>query len=131
MKLQPDSVEGINYVQAYTPSSITVNGRVWEGSVLFAAQGDVREWPARSVSELTEALFEQVAALDPELVVLGSGPSLRFAHPSVLRPLMARRIGIETMDTHAACRTYNILAAEGRRVAAVLLLAEGRDAPGA
>ena len=62
------------------------------------------------------------AAEPPELVVFGSGTRLRFAPPALLRGLMARRIGVETMDTAAACRTYNILAGEGRRVVAALLL---------
>ena len=68
-----------------------------------------------------DLLVEQPAE-PPELVVFGSGARLRFAPPALLRGLMARRIGVETMDTAAACRTYNILAGEGRRVVAALLL---------
>ncbi|HET8694282.1 MAG TPA: MTH938/NDUFAF3 family protein, partial [Aquabacterium sp.] len=70
----------------------------------------------------TEAHFLQIAQAQPEVVIFGSGTTLRFPAPSLLRPLMAARIGIETMDTAAACRTYNILVAEGRRVMAALLL---------
>ena len=63
-----------------------------------------------------------ILPLQPELVILGSGSRLRFPHPSLLQALMAARIGVETMDTVAACRTYNVLAAEGRRVVAALLV---------
>ena len=60
--------------------------------------------------------------VDLQVVIFGSGPRLRFPHPALLRSLMAARIGVATMDTAAACRTYNVLAAEGRRVMAALLV---------
>jgi len=60
--------------------------------------------------------------LQPDIVVLGTGASLRFPHPRLTRALLEQRIGLEVMDTAAACRTFNILAAEGRRVAAALML---------
>ena len=72
--------------------------------------------------DLTPAHFEQLATLGAELVIFGSGSRIRFPHPSWLQHLMARRTGLETMDTPAACRTYNILAGEGRHVLAALLL---------
>jgi uncharacterized protein len=68
------------------------------------------------------ARFEQALTLQPELVIFGSGPRLRFVSASLLRGLIDRRIGVETMDTAAACRTYNVLAGEGRAVLAALLL---------
>ena len=78
-------------------------------------------WPADAFTALTEAHFEALAALAPELVIFGSGSRIRFVRPALLRPLTERRIGVETMDTAAACRTYNVLLAEGRRVAAALI----------
>ena len=75
-----------------------------------------------SIDELQEAHFADIVAAAPEVVIFGSGPRLRFPHPALLRSLMAARIGVETMDTAAACRTYNVLAAEGRRVMAALLV---------
>jgi len=71
---------------------------------------------------LTEEHFTQLATTQPELVIFGSGSRLRFAPPALMRALMQKRIGIETMDTLAACRTYNILAGEGRQVIAALLI---------
>jgi len=80
-------------------------------------------WRATSFESLSAEHFERVAALGPELVVFGSGARLRFPRPAVLRPLIEARIGVETMDSAAACRTYNVLLAEGRRVVAALLFA--------
>ena len=122
LKFQPDQTEGVNLVSAYDEHSVTINGQVWRQSVLLPSHGDAQAWNAPSLAALTLAHFEQLAALEPELVIFGSGAKLQFAKPALLQPLMRRRIGIETMDTRAACRTYNILASEGRRAAAALLL---------
>ena len=122
MKLHADRAEGVNVIHAYTRQSVSVNGQTYARSILVPPTGDMIEWPATSVAELTEAHFQQIAEAAPEVVIFGSGPTLRFPSPRVLQPLMAARIGIETMDTAAACRTYNILAGEGRHVVAALLL---------
>jgi uncharacterized protein len=122
MKLQADRAEGVNIVNAHTADSVSVNGEVHRGSILVPPTGAVLPWDAASVSELTEAHFERIAQSKPELVVFGSGGKLRFPPPALLRPLMAARIGIETMDTAAACRTYNILVGEGRQVMAALIV---------
>ena len=77
------------------------------------------------LDELTAEHFSELIGGDgppPELVLLGSGTRLRFVAPALLRPLIEQRIGVETMDTPAACRTFNILAGEGRRVVAALLI---------
>jgi uncharacterized protein len=122
MKFQPDTASGVNLVTRHEA------GRVWVGStphthsVLVPWEGEVRPWGASSPEALTEAHFEQIAALRPEVVIFGSGERLRFVAPALLRPLMALRIGIETMDTAAACRTYNVLVSEHRRALAALVL---------
>jgi hypothetical protein len=79
-------------------------------------------WPCAAFLSPGADHFPQLASLDAELIIFGSGVRLRFPRPAWLQPLMARRIGVETMDTPAACRTYNILAGEGRNVVAALLL---------
>lgn len=91
-------------------------------SVLLTAQHLIRDWPPEQFEEVERAHFEQVLALDPEVVLFGSGERLRFPRAEVGRLLNERGIGLEVMDTGAACRTFNILAAEGRRVAAALLM---------
>jgi uncharacterized protein len=122
MKFQPDTTSGVNVISRQEP------GRVWVGAVAFTRSvvvpwsGAVFEWDAQDPTALSAAHFERIAALAPEVVLLGSGRRLVFPRPEWLRPLIERRIGIETMDTAAACRTYNILAQEGRSVAVALLL---------
>ncbi len=82
----------------------------------------VADWPPQAFGEVARVHFELVSALDPEIVLFGSGASLQFPRVELLAPLTSRGIGVEAMDTGAACRTYNILTADGRKVAAVLLM---------
>ena len=121
MKLQPDRLEGVNAIQAYEAGSITVNGVVRRTGLVIPWQGEILTWHDGDAASLTAADFERVAALGPELVIFGSGTRLQFLRPAVLRPLIERRIGVETMDSQAAARTYNILVGEGRRAVAALL----------
>ena len=122
MKFQPDSAEGVNTITRHD------GDRIWVGSTPFAASvivpwvGSVLPWDAASPAELTPEHFEQCLALNPQLVIFGSGSRLQFVKPALYRALIERRIGIETMDTAAACRTYNVLASEGRAVVAALLI---------
>lgn len=112
----------MNVVTRHDASSVWIGPLRFDHSLLVPWQGDVRSWPPTSIEGLEEAHFEQVLSLQPELVIFGSGRRLRFILPKLTRCLIERRIGIETMDTPAACRTYNVLAAEGRRVVGALLL---------
>ena len=122
MKLHADRAEGVNVINACSAEAISVNGESYAHSILVAHVGPVQAWPVASIDELQEAHFADIVAAAPEVVIFGSGPRLRFPHPSLLRSLIAARIGVETMDTTAACRTFNVLAAEGRRVLAALLI---------
>ena len=121
MKLHADRAEGVNVINACTVDAVSVNGESFAHSILVAHVGPVQAWPVATLDDLQEAHFADILAAAPEVVIFGSGPKLRFPHPSLLRSLMAARIGVETMDTGAACRTYNVLVAEDRRVAAVLI----------
>ena len=121
MKLQADRIEGQNAIARHGPGGVIVNGVEHRRSVLVPWSGAVVPWPVDAFANLTDAHFAALAALTPELVIFGSGSRIRFVHPSLLKPLIERRIGIETMDTAAACRTYNVLLAEGRSVVAALL----------
>ncbi len=125
MKFQPDTPSGVNLITRQEP------GRVWVGPVLFEASlllpwsGPVLPWLVQSFDELGPEHFEQIALMEPELVIFGSGTRLRFPRPQYLQALMARRIGVETMDTPAACRTYNVLVSEQRSVVAALIVEPG------
>jgi uncharacterized protein len=121
MKLQPDRFDTLS-INAYGPGWIAVNGEKQHGSFVVSSQGELYAWGCASFAELTPEHFDRLGVHQPELVLFGSGQRLRFAPPALLRGLIERGIGVETMDTMAACRTYNILAGEGRKVVAALLL---------
>ena len=80
------------------------------------------EWSCTRFEDIKIEDFEQIAKLDPAVVIFGSGQRIRFPQPALIAPLIARNIGLETMDLQAACRTYNVLMAEGRKVVADLLI---------
>ena len=128
MKLQPDHLD-VQSILGYGPGWVGLghNGvaEKIERSIVIGSRGEKLDWNCTSFEQLTEEHFTRLASLQPELVIFGSGLRLRFAPPAFMRALMQKRIGIETMDTLAACRTYNILAGEGRQVIAALLIEAG------
>lgn len=126
MKLQPDKFDGLA-ISGYGPGWVGVNGEKITGSIIIGSRGQRLDWSCRSFETLTAEHFAQLAGLDAELIIFGSGERLRFPPPAWLKPLMDQRIGLETMDTQAACRTYNILAGEGRNVLVALLLEGSSD----
>ena len=129
MKLQPDRLD-VQSILGYGPGWVGLghNGvaEKIERSIVIGSRGEKFEWHCTRFEDLTEEHFDQLAATQPELVIFGSGTRLRFVPPAFMRALMRKRIGIETMDTLAACRTYNVLAGEGRQVIAALLIEADR-----
>ena len=121
MKLQPDRIE-TQSVTAYGSGWIAIQGEKIMHSILITSEGVRLDWDCKSFDDLGPQHFLQLTKLDVELVIFGSGERHRFPKPEWQAGLMERRIGLETMDTQAACRTYNILAGEGRKVAAALLI---------
>ncbi len=103
------------------PDHVLVNGLRHETSLIVLPDEVVNGWVAR-FEALSARDFDIVLMRAPEIVLLGSGSRLRFPPPALYSSLLKARIGVEVMDTAAACRTYNILAAEGRRVAAALII---------
>lgn len=123
MKFQPDRLDGVNTVSVYTAEGFGINGRIHAGSLIVPWRGEVVSWAPGRFDALEQAHFEALLAYAPELVIFGSGPRQRFAPPALLQGLIARRIGVECMDTAAACRTYNVLVTEGRQVLGAFLAA--------
>ncbi|MBA3772236.1 MAG: Mth938-like domain-containing protein [Ramlibacter sp.] len=121
MKLQPDRFD-VQSISGYGPGWVGVDGEKITSSVILSSKGERIPWQAQRFEDLGAGHFAQLAQVEAEVVIFGSGSRIRFPHAAWLRPLVDRRIGIETMDTAAACRTYNILAQEGRSVAVALLL---------
>ena len=122
MKFQPDSLDGVNTIARHDGGSVWIGNQSYSGSVIVPWSGPVRAWAPADFNALTQAHFDEILQLQPELVIFGSGSRLRFPAPALLRELIVRRIGVESMDSAAACRTYNVLVSEGRTVVAALLL---------
>lgn len=126
MDLSHERPEGYLFFRSATPTRITVVDRVLERSFLLMPDHLVEDWPVQRPEDFDPAAAEALAALQPEVVLLGTGQRQVFPAREAQVALLRRRIGIEVMDNAAACRTYNLLAGEGRRVlAAVMLRAEG------
>ncbi len=121
MKLQPDKSD-VQTLTAHGPGWVEVNQERIEGSVVLGSRGERFAWQCTRFDQLGPLHFAQLASLNAELIIFGSGNRIRFPQPVWLRPLIAQRTGVETMDTAAACRTYNILASEGRHVVVALLI---------
>lgn len=121
MKFQPDPASAIT-INGLGSGWVMVNGQKYTHSILIDSLVGVLAWPVDTPHTVDEQSFAALAQLDIEVALYGSGVSLVFPNPSFLRPLIARNIGLETMNTAAACRTFNILAGEGRKVAAALLV---------
>ena len=122
MKFQPDSLAGTNIVTRHAPGELWVGATRYGHSLLVPWAGEVQAWDAQRPEDLQALHFEQVLGLAPELVIFGSGGRIRFVAPALMRALIDARIGVETMDTPAACRTFNVLVSEGRKAVAALLL---------
>lgn len=122
MKFQPDHLDGVNAVSRLEGHRIWVHAAAFEHSVLVPWRGDVQAWPVRQLADLQPEHFAAIAAMAPELVIFGSGAAHRFVSPVLYRTLIERRIGVETMATNAACRTFNVLAHEGRKVLGAFLV---------
>ena len=124
MKFQPDR-SNAQTISGYGPGWIGIDADKITHSVIIGSGGLRQPWPCARFEDLTPEHFAQLAGLETELVIFGSGLRNRFPPPAWLAPLIAQRLGLETMDTQAACRTYNILAGEGRNVIVALLLEQG------
>ncbi|NCP39162.1 MAG: Xcc1710-like domain-containing protein [Rhodoferax sp.] len=121
MKIHPDQFTAQS-IFGYGDGWIQVGNEKITRSVVLSSRGERFDWQCNRYEELTAEHFEQLARLQTELVIFGSGSRLRFVNPALTRALIEKQIGIETMDTAAACRTYNVLANEGRVVACALLM---------
>ncbi len=122
MKFQLDEPQGGNSISRHEKNRVWVNGQAHGHSLLVPWRGEVQPWGVVRFEALDDAAFERILALKPELVIFGSGARLRFVPPARYRALIEARIGMDTMDLAAACRTYNVLASEGRSVLAALLI---------
>lgn len=122
VKIERDQAYGRNAFTGYGEGYVEVNRTRYAASLVVSAERLVADWPPRSLEALTAADIEALLAFKPEVVLLGTGATFRFPEPRALAPLARAGVGLESMDTPAACRTYNILLSEGRNVVAALIL---------
>jgi uncharacterized protein len=112
-----------NVVTGLGPGWVRIGSQEYRASLVLTAETVVTGWAVSGFDSLTEADFAGLLVHAPEIVLLGTGAAIRFPHPRQTRALIEARVGLEVMDTAAACRTFNILAADGRKVVAALLIA--------
>jgi uncharacterized protein len=120
MKLHPDASNGFS-IQSYSEEGVVVNGKCQIGPLLLCSVHGPHKWSAENFESLTQASFDELLPFTPELVLFGSGKRIQFPATKLLQGLIHQRIGVETMDNGAACRTFNVLAGEGRHVVLALI----------
>ena len=122
LKLQLNTSTAQKIFTAHGKGYVSVSGERFEHPILVTPEQVLTEWQPQGFDELDETHFAYFLTLKPEILLFGTGAQQRFAHPRLYQELIAAGIGVEFMDTAAACRTYNILMAEDRRVVAAILL---------
>ena len=122
MKFTLDRPATRHVVRGYSPGVLRIGEQEYSRSVIVSATTLITDWRPQRMDELTAADLEPVLALQPEVLLLGSGVRQVFPPHELLARLYAARVGFEVMDTGAACRTYNVLVGEGRKVAAAMLI---------
>lgn len=121
MELNLDFSKGRYQIRSYEPGKLVVNDTIYNKSVIISLT-TLKPWQPQTFAELTVNAFTDILALQPKIVILGTGEKQLFPSSLLLKPLIENNIGVEIMDTAAACRTFNVLTAEGREVVAALLL---------
>jgi uncharacterized protein len=121
MKLHADRLPPLNTVTAYGDDYVEINRERHQAPLRLMPEGSVERWDVGGFDQLSPADIAALLELGPELVLIGTGERQRFLHPSLTAPLAQAHVGFETMSSHAACRTYNILMSEGRRALLALL----------
>lgn len=122
MKLHLNTRTNQNIFTAHGTGYVTVSGQRFEHSIVVTPEQVFTDWQPHNFDALSESDFAYLLAMKPEIVLLGTGAQQCFPHPRLYQQLTAAGIGVESMDTPAACRTYNILMGEDRKVVAAILL---------
>lgn len=124
MRFAEDDNSGRYHIRAYSAGQIAVNDECLTRSIVISVSQLIRDWPPQRFEDITREHLQLAAELRPEILLLGTGALMRFPPPGLVAELQAAGVGIEVMDTAAACRTFNVLAAERRQVVAALLMIE-------
>lgn len=122
MHFARDDSAGDFLIKRYTPGSMIIGATEYDSSLILTPSRLITDWAPENFQALQAGHFTRLLELEPEVVILGTGAHLQFPHPAITSPLLTQGVGVEVMDTAAACRTYNVLLSEGRQVVAALLL---------
>lgn len=122
MKFSEDKLADSHIIRAYDAHSININGLILKHSLVVSKQHLVQDWPVQSVADLNDSTLAALLVIQPEVILIGTGQTLQFPHPERYASLLNQGIGVEFMDSGAACRTYNILLGEERKVIAGIIL---------
>jgi len=124
MKLHATTTQQYQTVTGYEADWVEINAVRFAYSLIVLPESAPVSWQVNAFESLSSLDFDPLVAAAPDLVILGTGSRQRFVSPSLIGELLSRRIGVECMDNQAACRTYNILMAEGRKVALALIISD-------
>jgi len=122
MKLHSDNTQQYQTVTGYDASGVEINAQHFDYSLTVLPEIPPRPWNVTRFDDLTVEHFNEIAQDKPDVVILGTGERQRFVHPRLVASLSAMHIGVESMDSQAACRTYNVLMGEGRKVTLALII---------
>ena len=122
MKLHSDNTQQYQTVTGYDAAGVEINAQRYDYSLTVLPEIEPRRWDVTHFEALTAAHFEEIARDAPDVVILGTGARQRFVHPRLVASLSSLHVGVESMDNAAACRTYNVLMGEGRKVTLALIM---------
>ena len=122
MKFSEDYATGVNVIRSYDDTSISINSQTYNKSLVVSGDSLIEGWNIKQVNELNPENLSQLLELQPEVILIGTGTNIEFPHPATYSRIINQGIGIEFMDSRAACRTYNILISENRKVVAGIIL---------
>lgn len=122
MKFSEDYATGVNVIRSYDDTSISINSQTYNKSLVVSGDSLIEDWNIKQVNELNPENLSQLLELQPEVILIGTGTNIEFPHPATYSSIINQGIGIEFMDSRAACRTYNILISENRKVVAGIIL---------
>jgi len=122
MKFSEDYAVGVNVIRSYDDTSISINSNTFTQSLAVSSNSLIEDWPVKHINNLSTEALNLLLELQPEVIVIGTGSKLEFPSPETYSNVINQGIGIEFMDSGAACRTYNILISENRKVVAGIIL---------
>jgi len=123
MKIELDTISRDQYrIESYSNETVVINGTGYSSSLIISPKKLVTGWQVSAFTDLAAQHIDTITELEPEIIILGTGKKVRFPDPQIIAGIFSRDIGFEVMDTGAACRCYNLLVSEDRRVAAGLII---------